>query len=110
MATCKYCGNKTGWFVDSHDACRSQYESARAAVSKGVTEVIHQHSNEALLEFKNVLQSIDKPTLVSFSALCLMALEDWQRAVDDVCYTDQTALELTGEQIAFLLHFLQTVF
>jgi len=47
---------------------------------------------------------------VSFSDLCLMTLQDWQRAVDDVCYTDRNALELTAEQIAFLLRFLQTVF
>lgn len=110
MATCTYCGKKTGWFADHHDACFAQYQSTVAAVSKGVSKAIRQHDNEALVQLKNALNSIDKPRSVSFSDLCLMALGDWQRAVDDACCTDRTALELTAEQIAFLILFLQTVF
>jgi hypothetical protein len=110
MAKCKYCGEKTGWFADHHDACFSKYQSAVAAVSNGVTEAIKQHNNEALLQFKSLLKSIDKPASVSFSDLCISALEDWKRAVDGFCYTNRTALELTGEQIAFLILFLQTLF
>ena len=110
MATCTYCGEKTGWFADHHDACFAQYQATVGAVSNGVAEVIKQHNNEALVQFKSLLKSIDKPASVSFSDLCLMALGDWQRTVDDFCYTDRTALELTTEQIAFLILFLQTVF
>jgi hypothetical protein len=110
MANCQYCDKSAGWFSDHHDACFSQYQSAIGAVSKGVTETIKKHDNEALSQFKSLLKSLDKPASVSFSDLCLLALGDWQRAVDGFCYTDRTTLELTGEQIAFLILFLQTVF
>jgi hypothetical protein len=110
MANCKYCDKSAGWFSDHHDVCLSQYESAIAAVSEGVTEAIEHHNNEALLQFKNLLKSLDKPASVSFSDLCLLALGDWQQAVDGFCYTDRTALELTEEQIVFLILFLQSVF
>ncbi len=110
MANCTYCGEKTGWFADHHDACLSKYQAAVAAVSSGVTEAIKRHNNEALLQFKSLLKSIDKPASVSFSDLCILALGDWRRTVDNFCYTDRAALELTGEQIAFLILFLQAVF
>ena len=113
MANCTYCGEKIGWFADRHDrhdACFAQYLSAAAAVSNGVTETIKQHNNEALVQFKSLLQSVNKPASVSFSDLCIMALGDWQRAVDGFCYTDRTALELSAEQIAFLILFVQTIF
>src|ERR1035441_7182728 len=113
MANCTYCGEKIGWFADRHDrhdACFAQYQPAEAAVSNGVTETIKQHNDEALVQFKSLLQSLNKPASVSFSDLCIMALGDWQRAVDGFCYTDRTALELTVEQIAFLIPFPRTVF
>jgi hypothetical protein len=109
MANCKYCFEKVGWFADHHDACLAKYQSTVAAVSNGVAEVIKQHNNEALLQFKSQLKSIDKPASVSFSDLCILALEEWQRTVDGICYTDRI-LELTAEQIAFLIRFLQSVF
>lgn len=55
MATCKYCGEKVGWFGSAHDGCCAQYESARAAVSKGVSEAIKQHTDAVLADFKNLL-------------------------------------------------------
>lgn len=110
MANCIYCGERAGWFTGHHDACLSKYQSTVAAVSDGVAEAIKQHNDEALAQFKSLLKALDKPASVSFSDLCVLALGDWQRAVDDFCYTDRTTLELTGEQIAFLILFLQSVF
>jgi hypothetical protein len=106
VAICKYCGQKAGWFSDYHSGCLTKYKSVMAAVSKAVTQTIEQHSNEGYQLF-NLLKSLDRPASVSFSDLCLAALEDWQRAVDDVCYTTRTTLELTGEQITFPILFYQ---
>jgi hypothetical protein len=58
MSNCTYCGEKTGWFAAHHDACFAQYQATVTAVCNGVTEAIKQHNNEALVQFKSLLQTI----------------------------------------------------